>query len=181
MTPHYAGPWTYTMRLTTILTLNDRRHWAVLAPIKKRIRVLSHAHASNARIPRQDFIIVGTLFHPPTLRYRDADNAMATVKPIIDGIRDAGVVADDDAAHVTFVAPLFGKPTGYPWWSVEVTISTSELIEQEPRAPRSANGHAQCGTTAGYSQHRREKTLPCVDCRAAESHRKATSRKATRP
>ena len=183
--PRDLGPWTYTMRLATILTLNDRRHWRTTAPIKKHIRGLSKAHAFTLRIPRQEFIIIGTLFHPPTLRYRDADNAMATVKPIIDGIQDAGIVLDDDARHVTFAAPLFGKPTSYPWWSVKVTISTREPVDYaayiEPPPPRvrvPRGPAAQCGDPGGASRHRRAGERPCAECRAADTARKKAARAA---
>jgi hypothetical protein len=41
------------------------------------------------------------------MRRRDAHNFVATTKPIVDGLVDAKVVADDDTTHLMTTEPTF--------------------------------------------------------------------------
>jgi hypothetical protein len=119
------------------LSLNDRRHrmviWRAQRNLRNQVRVLTRAH----RIPRLDRIHVALHFQPTTKRTRDEDNAVATLKSAIDGLRDypekrrdgrvvelawRGVVADDDPAHVTW-----DRPTIHPAVSVKQRPAGSRL------------------------------------------------------
>ncbi len=91
------------------LTLNDRLHWAAKARIAKRLRADTAILARVARVPRLDRIAVTLHYQPRVTRHIDGDNLLATVKPCVDGLRDAGVVPDDDHRHVVHL-PVVIQP-----------------------------------------------------------------------
>jgi hypothetical protein len=66
--------------------------------------------ARAARIPRADRVRVELRYTPRTRRTRDADNLVALLKPLVDGLVDAGVVADDDDEHVERLMPVIAAP-----------------------------------------------------------------------
>lgn len=119
------------------LSLNDRRHrmvvWRAQHNLTEQVRLLARAQ----RIGRLDRIHVQLHYLPATRRTRDADNLVATLKPCIDGLRDAparfkggrmvaaaqaGIVVDDDPAHVRWSPPEIHAPvkqhTGSRLWLV---------------------------------------------------------------
>lgn len=82
------------------LSLNDRpRHWAPHAEQIKAVRQLAAITCRNA-IRRGELetgqpVEVTLLWYVPTRTRRDADNPVATLKPVCDGLVDAGLVPDD--------------------------------------------------------------------------------------
>lgn len=83
-------------------TANHRLHYHERAQIIATIRQLTWAAAFNARTPRFERCHAEvTLYFARAGRRDTADNMVGAVKPIWDGLRDAGVLADDDAAHLT--------------------------------------------------------------------------------
>jgi crossover junction endodeoxyribonuclease RusA len=95
------------------LNLNDRKHWAQVAKVKRQLRADARNLALAARLPRRLARVHITLhWQPPDRRRRDTDNPIATLKPLIDGLRDYGLVVDDDAQHVTLEVTL--EPPGKP-------------------------------------------------------------------
>lgn len=96
------------------LSLNDREHWAVKARKAKAWRSCAHLHAITtlgaplcARSRPRSFVEV--TFPVKQNRRRDPHNAIATVKPIIDGLVDAGVWPDDTDEYVIVLDPKFDK------------------------------------------------------------------------
>lgn len=98
------------------ITLNGREHWALKARLNKMWRQAAWAAGiETGRTP-------GARALPPSVvtveipvrgdRRRDPHNWMATVKPIIDGLVDAGLWPDDDQAHVAVSEPVLvvGSP-----------------------------------------------------------------------
>lgn len=77
------------------LSMNDRRHWSVKSRWSKALRQTSWALARSARIPAMAACSVQLVYCPATKRRRDEDNIFATLKPLADGLVDAGVVPDD--------------------------------------------------------------------------------------
>jgi crossover junction endodeoxyribonuclease RusA len=57
-------------------------------------------------IPPCDAIHVQLIYVPRDRRRRDSDGLVATLKPCLDGIVDAGVVPDDSPEYVTWSAPI---------------------------------------------------------------------------
>lgn len=84
-----------------LLSANDRRHWRSRAQITRQWRKAAWAYAVQAKTPALTSAGFVITFTHPTLRRRDASNLHPTVKAIIDGLVDAGVLPDDDDAHVT--------------------------------------------------------------------------------
>lgn len=78
---------------------NSRMHWAEKMRRTRDIRLASKLLA--ARIPDLGRITVDlTWFVKDHTRRDGGENLAPTLKPMIDGLVDAGVVLDDDPAHV---------------------------------------------------------------------------------
>ncbi|MGE3449744.1 MAG: hypothetical protein AB7H92_19415 [Microbacteriaceae bacterium] len=90
------------------LSLNDRGDWRARARRTKAVRRTAAAFVRAARIPHAERIRVTLTYHPRDRRTRDSDNVVATLKPVCDAIVDAGVVADDDPAHMAKDMPVIG-------------------------------------------------------------------------
>lgn len=85
-----------------LLTLNQRMHWRKQRRLTAVIRQAAMISARNARIPRLDRVHITCWIRPkPLARIRDAGNWMLSAKPAVDGLVDAGVLANDDNEHVT--------------------------------------------------------------------------------
>lgn len=69
---------------------------------------------------------VVAVVHHPTNRRQDPANASPTVKALIDGCVDAGLLPDDDAEHLTRVSFERGEPTGRKGWYA-VTLRFEEV------------------------------------------------------
>lgn len=85
-----ALPWTKPP-----LSLNDRMHWRPKSIWTKTLRQTAWALAKQAKIPPLGSCSVELLYVPRDRQRRDEDNLTATLKPLADGLVDAGVVVDD--------------------------------------------------------------------------------------
>ena len=92
------------------LSLNDRHHWASKARTTKAIRHAAATVARAKRVPACERIAVELHYQQKVARPIDGDNLMATVKPCVDGLRDAGVIPDDDSARVMHHSPVIHRP-----------------------------------------------------------------------
>lgn len=93
--------WTVDMRPgTALLSANGREHWAAKARRTRALRDAAAWLARQQRIPRLNRAHVLAVYEPPDRRRRDPANLYPAVKACLDGFTDAGVWADDDAAHV---------------------------------------------------------------------------------
>ena len=110
------------------MTSNGRYHPLDRARRSKSLRTRAWALATAARLPRYT-CRVRVDYHVVTRRAGrfDPANAYPTVKPIIDGMTDAGVWVDDDDTH------LDGGPVDRDmragWHRVILTITP---LEEEP-------------------------------------------------
>ena len=84
------------------LSPNARPHWAVKAKAKKLARALASKEAGRvlceARMEPPRWCKAGmkaVFFLLPKQQQPDPDNIMAMLKPYIDGLADAGIVAND--------------------------------------------------------------------------------------
>ncbi len=89
------------------LTLNQR--WpsrqakdSAVAEVRRSVGWVARA----ARIGRHDHVTVELHYRPGRAGIRDVDNLVATLKPACDGLVDAGLVVDDDPAHMTKLMPV---------------------------------------------------------------------------
>lgn len=97
--------WTFRLPWTSPpLSLNSRIHWAAKARITSSVRRTTSRLCKPLGAANQ--IQVTLTYIPKDSRRRDADNLVATLKPICDGIVDAGVVTDDDPAHMIKDMPV---------------------------------------------------------------------------
>lgn len=107
---------TFEIPRATVLSSNDRHHWAAKAKRTKTIRALARVAALNH----------GTAADPPvnitaTVQYaragrHDAHNLQPTVKALIDGLVDGGLLVDDSDEYVhavTFKACVGRGRTGH--------------------------------------------------------------------
>lgn len=77
------------------LSLNDRMDWRTKSVWTKTLRHTAWALAKQAKIPPLGSCQVTLLYTPRDRRRRDEDNIFATLKPLADGLVDAGIVVDD--------------------------------------------------------------------------------------
>lgn len=81
------------------LTANQRMHWAEKARITKQLRTIAKAKTVGMP-PVEGRVAVTLVWQVTDRRRRDPDNIAPTLKPLIDGLRDAGVLPEDHAGIV---------------------------------------------------------------------------------
>lgn len=102
------------------LTSNARLHWTVKAGYTRLIRERVGWLAKAERIPAQDHVTVQLHYLPGDNRRRDAPNLVASQKPAVDALVDAGIVPDDTARWVTELMPVIHEGQGRALW-LEIT------------------------------------------------------------
>jgi crossover junction endodeoxyribonuclease RusA len=78
---------------------NDRLHWAKRARLTAQIRRDTAWAVRAAKVPRMDRAVITLHWQPAVRRRRDVLGASPTLKAAVDGVVDAGVLADDDATR----------------------------------------------------------------------------------
>lgn len=81
-----------------MISENDNMYHRVKADIVQHLRHHAHKNAKSLDNPFSEErpCTVNIVIHPPTARKMDPPNWNPTVKPIIDGLVDAGVLVDDN-------------------------------------------------------------------------------------
>lgn len=99
-----------------LLNLNDRMHWRKKATRMRAWRDAAKAGAVKAKVGPQwpSVVSVSLPVRAPGAR-RDPHNFVLTVKPIIDGLVDAGLWPDDHSGYVATVEPRFHKAVPGGW------------------------------------------------------------------
>lgn len=107
--------WTFELPLHRPLTLNGSRgqHFA-RARLVKTVRWRAKLGAIEAGIPPCARVAVELHYAPRDRRRRDPFNLIATLKPVEDGIVDAGVIPDDTPQYSEPTVPVIDTPTGQP-------------------------------------------------------------------
>ena len=90
---------------------NARLHRMVRARITREIRSATEIIARAEKLPAMTApVAILAVQHPAmTGRACDTDNIAPLVKPMIDGLRDAGVLVDDNPRRVTEVRYTVGE------------------------------------------------------------------------
>lgn len=81
------------------LSLNDRLHWRVKAKKVAEVRATAATLASQHGIPPMERAVVWLHYRPRDKRARDTANLHATLKPLTDGLVDAGVLTRGDSCE----------------------------------------------------------------------------------
>lgn len=119
---------------TNLLTANDKHHWARKATLTKQLRRwgyllgregqgVARLHLTRARVEFE--------FAYPDRRRRDRHNLAPTVKALMDGLIDAGLLPDDadrflDGPHTVIADRLAGKRLGHTMYEVRVCVYADE-------------------------------------------------------
>lgn len=84
------------------INLNQRLHWAKKAELTRAWRLAAHVAAQNAKV-HQGFtkVHVTAYITKPIRRAFDVHNLIPTLKAVIDGLVDYGLVADDSTKYLT--------------------------------------------------------------------------------
>ncbi|MEU6632863.1 hypothetical protein ABZ905_31955 [Streptomyces parvus] len=105
-----ARHWTVDLPDVELINANDRGHWRRRARLTRSIREASMVLARQQKIPRLTRARVIYVVHPRTrTRVFDPSNWSLSAKAAVDGLQDAGVFEDDNAAVVTGVDPRAGR------------------------------------------------------------------------
>lgn len=110
--PPAQRTWLLELPLTKPLSMNDRQHWRPKARMVSYVRRVTLLLAQQHKIPALTRIAVELHYAPRDDRRRDPLNLVATLKPVEDGLVDAGVVPDDTAEFVEPTMPRIDPPTG---------------------------------------------------------------------
>lgn len=106
-----------------MLSANDRLHYQVKAKITSYLRSLPNKNRWSTPIYDKDNpCIVRVDVRPPTKRRMDAPNWYPTVKALIDGFVDAGLLADDNNNIITETRFLSTKISGHKNYELEITF-----------------------------------------------------------
>lgn len=97
--------------LSPPLSANQRMHWSTKGRVTREVRHTAAWLARYAKLPSTDRLIVTLHYRPASRRRRDAHNLYPTVKALVDGLVDAGIVPDDDIAHVSTPEPVIHSPS----------------------------------------------------------------------
>jgi crossover junction endodeoxyribonuclease RusA len=104
------------------LSPNARSHFRTLAALKKAARQLSSVLAGgNLRGKRPQWVLAETRikWYTKTVRHPDPDNALASLKATWDGLKDAGLILDDN--YLQHMPIVFAKDASNP--RVEITVT----------------------------------------------------------
>lgn len=119
-----SGPRTWTIEMPAgmkLLSLNDRLHWRERNRRSQEIKKAAWALAVQVKIPPLARIAVIGEYQPPDRRKRDEDNLTISIKSAIDGIKAAGVVADDSSGYVRYDGCRIGER--YPKGRLIITVT----------------------------------------------------------
>lgn len=92
------------------LSLNGRQHRHALAGTTRHVRADAVWLARATKLPKGvPSCSVQLHYRPPDNRRRDADNLVATLKPLCDGMVDYGLVPDDTPRFMGKPEPIIHR------------------------------------------------------------------------
>ena len=125
-----------------MINSNDRLHYAIKSGISKHLRTLATyqgktvINKSKYKVPlftKQTPCYMLVYISPPTNMRMDAPNWYPTVKPLLDGLVDAGILEDDNnqiITSLTFLPSSKSKSKKYEitlqFYQGELNITTEE-------------------------------------------------------
>lgn len=107
---------------TPPLSLNDSvGHWAPRAKKIAACRTWAALAVLEALIPPLRHAVVQMFWTVPTKTHRDAENPVATLKPVCDGLVDGGIVPEDTPEWMTKFMPVIEYVKGQAGVRFEVS------------------------------------------------------------
>lgn len=105
------------------LTMNQGLHFREEARRKKTVREAVGWEAKALKLGRHNHISVQLHYATGDNRGRDEDNLVATQKPAVDGLVDAGLIPKDTPEHLTWWAPAIHNGPGKRrlWITIKIT------------------------------------------------------------
>jgi crossover junction endodeoxyribonuclease RusA len=102
--------WRIDLPLTAPLSLNAREHHMVKARRVAQVRAVAKVLTRAAHVPPLERVAIELHYVPRDSRRRDRLNLVATLKPVEDGIVDAGVIPDDTDQWSEPTMPIIDPP-----------------------------------------------------------------------
>lgn len=115
-----------------MISANDRLHYHVKGQLTHYLRQLPHAYKHfstryNAKHPCKVIIDI----HPPTHRRMDAPNWYPTVKALIDGFVDMGLLSDDNNKIIKETLFRSTRLSGHSDYELQLTFQPVPLCPKE--------------------------------------------------
>ncbi|WP_058889021.1 hypothetical protein [Nesterenkonia jeotgali] len=104
--PEYLELW--IPKVDEWINLNNRWHWSKERRVAREWRSAGKLLCLDAKLPRLQRARIDIYVHKSNRTSYDAHNLMATMKPVIDGLVDAGLLPDDNNNHLTGPIPYRG-------------------------------------------------------------------------
>lgn len=106
-----------------LVTANDRFHWREKARRTKILRTLGCEESKNSSSLTPPVSLTATIAYPRRVRRRDAANLAPTIKAILDGIVDAGILPDDNDHVITATTYVADSETNRDGiWTILLTF-----------------------------------------------------------
>lgn len=116
------------------LNAMQRMHWAQRMEITDTWAEEIAVAAKEAGKPQFKRAEVRLRLYYRTHRRRDADNAIGgPAKVILDGLRDAGVIPDDDTNTIRLLEPVIGVDKANPRVEIELRELDGARMDREVR------------------------------------------------
>ena len=123
--------WRLDLPISRPLSLNARPHWSAKQREVRAIRSTAETIARLYRVPRLGRVAIELHYCPRDRRRRDPLNLVATLKPVEDGLVDAGVIPDDTPEFSEPTMPVLDPPDPSPN-AVRLYVIVRELPEASP-------------------------------------------------
>jgi crossover junction endodeoxyribonuclease RusA len=105
---------------------NDRVHWRTKATRTRDVRMQAYLMGSLCRKPsmkdRKATMLYTITWAKGKRRLNDADNLLAQLKPVTDGLKDAGLIHDDSPDWLTLL-PVEQRKGTQPMISIQVELT----------------------------------------------------------
>lgn len=105
----------FTFSAEQLLTSNQRPSWQVRARKTRYLRGLACDLARARRVPAMRRAQITAWVAWPDRRRRDVHNLMPTLKALVDGLVDAGVLPDDSDRHLVGPDPRASGGPSRQW------------------------------------------------------------------
>jgi crossover junction endodeoxyribonuclease RusA len=110
-----------------LISANDRMHWTVKANRTTILRTRGRLLAQRLRSLATPVTLTVTVTYPPLSRRRDAANLAPTVKGLLDGIVDAGLLPDDNDRVIIATTYQASAEKGEPGvWRFELEFTEAK-------------------------------------------------------